>query len=167
MARSMLTWPQWPTPGAHQMLAGLAFQAYSGQDSPLRRSTGLSSTFILHVMPKLWNHSVFLRKTHILGGHDRTLPSKFCLPGVQNCTWNYSRVLTWPQWPTPGAHQMLAGLAFQAYSGQNSPLRRSTGLSSTFIPHVMPKQWNHWFFLRKTHTSWWSRAHFATQILPL
>ena len=52
-------------------------------------------------------------------------------------------MLTWPQWPTPGAHQMLAGLAFQAYSGQNSPLMRSTTLSNTFIPHAMQKQWNH------------------------
>ena len=56
LRRSMLTWPQWPTPGAHQMLAGLAFQAYSGQNSPLMRSTTLSNTFIPHVMQKLWNH---------------------------------------------------------------------------------------------------------------
>ena len=25
-------------------------------------------------------------------------------------------------------------------------------LSDTFIPHVMPKPWNRWFYIRKTHT---------------
>ena len=24
-------------------------------------------------------------------------------------------------------------------------------LSDTFIPHVMPKPWNHWFYVRKSH----------------
>ena len=51
----------------------------------------------------------------------------------------------------PGAHETLAGLVFQAHNGLKCHPMRSRVLSDTFIPHVMPKPWNHWFSPNKTH----------------
>ena len=45
--------------------------------------------------------------------------------------------------PTPAAHQMVAGLAFQPHSGQKAVLRGSNALHSDFIAHKMLKSWNH------------------------
>ena len=62
----------------------------------------------------------------------------------------------------PGAHETLAGLVFQAHNGLKCHPMRSKVSSDTFIPHVMPKPWNHRFSLNKTHTFRWSLAHFCT-----
>ena len=82
-----------------------------------------------------------------------------------------------------GAHKTVAGLAFGAQNGQDCNLTLSIHLhgesisglkchpmrskvpSDTFMPHFMPKPWNHWFYHRKTHTFRWSPAHFCTQNL--
>ena len=84
-----------------------------------------------------------------------------------------------------GAHKTVAGLAFGAQISQDCNLTLSIHLhgesisglkchpmsskvpSDTFIPHVMPKQWNHWFYFRTTHTFRWSPAHFCTQNVSL
>ena len=66
-----------------------------------------------------------------------------------------------------GAHKTVAGLVFCAQSGQDCNLTlpihlhgefisglkchpmRSKVPSDTFMPHFMPKPWNHWFYHRK------------------
>ena len=45
--------------------------------------------------------------------------------------------------PTPAAHQMLAGLAFQPHSGQQAVLMGSDALPIDFMAHKMLKSWNH------------------------
>ena len=62
----------------------------------------------------------------------------------------------------PGAHETLAGLAFQAHTGLKCHSMSSKFLSDTFIPPVMPKPWNHWFSFNRTHTFRWSLGHFCT-----
>jgi len=52
----------------------------------------------------------------------------------------------------PGAHETLAGLVFQAHSGLKCHPMSSKVLSDTFITHVMPKPWNHWFSPPIKHT---------------
>ena len=66
-----------------------------------------------------------------------------------------------------GVHQTVAGLVFGAQNGQHCNLILSSHLhgefisglkchtmrskvpSDTFMPHFMPKPWNHWFYDRK------------------
>ena len=69
--------------------------------------------------------------------------------------------------PPPGAHQMLPGTALRRFSGQRCHLMRSKVPEHTFIAYVTTKPWNRWFYIRKTSTSWCSRAHLSTQKLSL
>ena len=62
----------------------------------------------------------------------------------------------------PAAHKTVAGRIFQAHNGLKCHPMRSKVSSDTFIPHVMPKPWNHWFCHRNTHTFRCSQAHFCT-----
>ena len=63
----------------------------------------------------------------------------------------------------PAAHKTVAGLVFQAHNGLKCHPVRSKVTSNTFIPHGMPKPWNHWFCPCKTHTFRCSQGHFCTQ----
>ena len=50
--------------GAHKTLAALIFQAHNGLKCHPMRSNFLSDIFILHVMPKPWNHWFYFGTTH-------------------------------------------------------------------------------------------------------
>ena len=151
--------------GAHKTVAGLIFQAHNGLKCHPMRSKCLIGHIHTSWLVLLWDNlhfsmltSLFFAKTH------KTLifPSKTDL----------TRRSLWPAGPLlglkiasvrrPGAHETLAGLVFQAHNGLTCHSMRSKISSDTFIPHVMPKPWNHWFYFRKTHTFWWSLTQFCT-----
>ena len=45
----------------------------------------------------------------------------------------------------PAAHKTVAGLIFYAHNGLKCHPMSSKVSSDTFIAHVIPKPWNHWF----------------------
>ena len=156
--------------GAHKTLAGLVFQAHNGLKCHPMRSKCLIGHIHTSWLVLLWDNlhfsmltSLFFAKTH------KTLifPSK---------TEVRSRSV-WPVGPLlglkiasvrrPCAHETLAGLVFQAHNGLKCHPMSSKVLSDTFIPHVMPKPWNHWFYFGTTHTFRCSRAYFCIQNLIL
>ena len=75
------------------------------------------NTFIAHLMLKSWIISCPPVKLTILSGHDPTFAPKILACVLQHCTLNDYLANCSPFVRPPGAHQMLAWLVFQRYSG--------------------------------------------------
>ena len=93
--------PSVRSPGAHQMLAGLVFQRHGGLTEPLNTKN----------IRFLGNICTYTEKPKCSIGTD-VARSSLC-PGRPRFASQIASVAT------TGAHQMLAGLLFQRYSGPN------------------------------------------------
>ena len=138
--------------GAHKTLAGLVFQAHNGlQCHPMR-----SKCLIGHIhtschaqtmesLVLLWDNSHFSMLTSSKTHKTIIFPSKTEVRSRTDCPAGPLLGLKIASVRPPGAHETLAGLAFQAHNGLKCHSMNSKVLSDTFIPPVVPKSWNHWF----------------------
>ena len=139
--------------GAHKTVAGLAFGAHNG----LKCHPMKSKCLIGHIhtschaqtmesLVLLWDNSHFSMLTSsFLHPECEPLWSKLALSAT-------TVTASSPSVANRGAHKTLAGLVFQAHNGLKCNPMSSKVSSDTFIPHVMPRPWSNWFYLRKTNT---------------